>query len=137
MHRVLRSSYAVRTRSKIRPDGSQPEELLRTKPIGYSFYALRALFKIAAIGERLGYGEYWGVDEDRGHCVLRRAVDFLYPCVKDPKGCPYRDLREGMHNADMAHALAIVARRFPNEGYLERAAEFECASALWQLEPTI
>jgi hypothetical protein len=42
-----------------------------------------------------------------------------------------------MHNADMAHALAIVARRFPNEGYLERAAEFECASALWQLEPTI
>ena len=136
VQRVLRSSYNSRTRAKIKLDGSQPHELKRTKPIGYSFYALKALFEIANIGEVRGYSEYWGIDAERGHCVLRQAVDFLYPYVKDPSSCPYPDLKHGKYGENMKRALLRVAKHYPGEGYEEKAAEFgEYDSSLWRLAP--
>ena len=137
--RVLRSSYASRTRLMIKPDGSQPRELLRTNPIGYSFYALDALVKIASIAQRLGYDEYWGVDEFRGHCIIRQALEYLYPYVKDPDSFPYPDLNKGKHSPKMIKMLYILDKHFPNEGYAERARELgdseDTATEIWRLEP--
>ena len=138
IRRVLRSSYAVRTKGKIRPDGSQPDELIRATPISYSFYALDALVVIAAIGEDLGYDEYWGIDSERGSCVLKDAVDFLYPYVKDPENCPYPDLRHGKYGGSMLRMLASVNKRHPYENYEALIEPFINESALsdmWRLEP--
>ena len=141
VRRVLRSSYAARTRLMIDREGRQPREMLRTNPIGYSFYALGALVQIAHIAERLGYGEYWSADEDRGYCILKKAIDYLYPFVKDPDSFHQFDINKGKHSRNMIKMLYVLDKRFPSEGYLEKAREIgdcpEMATEQWRLEPIL
>lgn len=140
VRRVLRSSYVLRTKGKIKPDGSQPHELLRATPLGYSFYALDALIIVANLAERRGFGEYWGIDEDRGESILKRAVDFTYPYVLDPKSCPYPDLHHGSYGPRILKMLASVNKRHPYDNYEELIAPFvkdEKFDELWRLEPVL
>ena len=140
VRRVLRSSYVLRTKGKIKPDGSQPHELLRATPLGYSFYALDALIIVANLAERRGYSEYWGIDEDRGECILKRAVDFTYPYVLDPESCPYPDLHHGSYGPRILKMLASVNKRHPYDNYEELIAPFvrdEKFDELWRLEPVL
>lgn len=118
---VCLTSYDRRIRNLIKPDGSMPTELARTKAIGYSFYALNAMMNIAAMAERLGF-DYWRVDEYRGESILVSAIEFLSPLVIDPDNCPYPDLYKGTHRPALKHALLAAAKRYPDGGFAERAA---------------
>ncbi len=131
------TAYDARVKFFIAPNGAQNEELKRTKPIGYSFYNLNAMLVIANLSEKLGFKKYWSVDEQRGVCVLKSAVDFLYPYVKDPDSCPYPDLHHGTYGSGLAHAMLAVDKRSPGEGYAERALEFIKGDERWLLEPTL
>ena len=135
--KICSTAYWRIVKKFIEPDGSQPEELHRTKCMGYTYYGLWPLHIIGSIAERLGYTEYWSVDEERGNCVLRQAVDFIYPYVKNPESFPYQELHPDKQGNSMAQALLIVHKRFPSEGYAERAAEFFDPSGEYLLEPII
>ena len=115
-----------------------PAELKRTKGMGYTFYNLRALTVIANIAERLGYKEYWLPDKQRGVSILKEAIDFIYPYVKNPETFPYRELYPHKHGVTMANMLLAVDKRFHGEGYSERAEEFENAKAdISRLYPSV
>ncbi len=137
MKKIMATAYARRVKSYILPDGSQPAELRRTKPLGYSFFNLMAMFVVANIAERNGYAEYWAVDGERGKCILKSAVDFLYPYVKDPDSCPYPDLHRGKHGLSMSKAFSVVAKRYPDEGYEELARELFVENDAWCLAPVL
>ena len=135
--KMATESYTRRIRVAIEPDGSQPIELHRTKGIGYSFYNLDAMFIFSSLAERLGYTEHWGIDPERGVCILKSAVDFIYPYVVDPDSFPYEELHKGQHRSRMARALLVVDKRYPGEGYAERAAQMLTGNEAWLLEPLL
>ena len=131
------ASYVRRTRISIRPDGSQPLELARATGIGYSFYNLHAIFIYSNLAERLGYKEHWGIDEERGVCIIKSAVDFLYPYVVNPESCPYSELHPERCVSRLAKAMLTVAKRYPDDEYTERAKELCRINDEWLLEPIL
>ena len=121
---IAKTAYAHRVKRQIRPDGSQPGELRRTKALSYSFYNYRALMVVARIAERLGMNEYWTVDKERGVCIMKQAIDYLYPFVKNPETFPYQELYIDKQATSIIEPLLAINKRFPNQGYDKRAAEF-------------
>jgi len=72
--------------SQIEKDGSFPQELRRTKPYGYSLFNLEAL---AAIAQILSTPDdnLWNFQTADGRGI-RRAVEFMYPFIKEKKLFP-------------------------------------------------
>jgi len=72
--------------NQIEKDGSFPQELRRTKPYGYSLFNLEALATIAQILSTPD-DNLWNFEtaDSRG---VRRAVEFMYPFIKDKKLFP-------------------------------------------------
>ena len=103
--------------------------------MSYTFFNLDALTIVANVAQRLGYNEYWGIDEKRGHCILRQAVDFIYPYVMNPETFPYSEYYPEKQKSGMARMLLTVAKRFPNEGYEKKAEELGVTDMEWLLEP--
>jgi len=68
------------------PDGSFPRELGRTKPYGYSLFQLDVM---AMVTEVLSTPQdnlwTWAMPDGRG---MRRALEFMYPFIKDKKTWP-------------------------------------------------
>ena len=68
---------------QIEPDGSQQQELRRTKPYGYCLFNLEALATVCQIlsegGENL-----WAFQTADGRGV-RKAIEYMYPFLKDKK----------------------------------------------------
>ena len=135
--KVCRTAHFNRLERQITIKGEQPEELRRTKGMGYSFYNLHALLIVANIAERNGQTDVWGVDAQRGHCILKNAIDFLYPYVKNPETFPYGELYPGKHKGAMVRCLMAVAKRYPKEGYEEKVAEFDDSMLDLHLEPSL
>jgi hypothetical protein len=68
-------ALALRVSTQVEPDGRQPRELARTKPISYSMLNLEGLFLLATLGEHVGV-DGWGFKTDDGRS-LRGAVEYL------------------------------------------------------------
>ena len=134
---ICLTAYEKRLRFLVKPDGSQPSELRRTKAMGYSFYNLSAMLVIANIAERLGYKNYWGIDEVRGNCILKSAIDFLYPYVMNPESFPYQELYIDKQRHRIISPLLSVAKRYPDEDYAERAAALIAECGFKMLEPAL
>ena len=123
--KICDTSYDIRHRRHIMDDGSQPHELRRVSGIGYSLMNLDALTVIANIADRLGYKQYWSVDEKRGKCLLRSAVDYLYPIIKERANLPDNDPKKSKGSVAFSRLLVMMNERFPGEGYAERLMEFD------------
>ena len=134
---ICETAYSRRVLHQITEAGEQPRELARATAMHYSFYNLTALFIISNIAERLGYDKYWGVDERRGKCVLKSAVDFMYPYVLNPETFPYSELRPEGRRSALARSLLSVSKRYDKEEYEKKAAALDIDDQLWLLEPTL
>lgn len=89
--RILDSAWKKRFLVQIKPDGSQPLELERTKGFSYSAMNLDALTTLANLGEHAGV-DLWKKNLKEG-CLLRKAIDFMIPYVDKPaKKWPYEQI---------------------------------------------
>ena len=84
---VLREWTPARLTKQLAPDGSQPEELARTRPLHYSVFNLEAMTRLAELGRHVGVNLWtWRGDSA---VDLRRATaylaPYLNPVVKFPK----------------------------------------------------
>jgi hypothetical protein len=70
---------------QIAADGSQPLELVRTKPYGYCLFNLDLLATIAHILAQNGANPW----TDPTLAALPRALDFMVPYIKDKSRWPY------------------------------------------------
>ena len=80
---ILKGVPARRIDGQIEPDGRQPEELARTKALGYSTMNVRILCQLAFLGERLGV-DLWHYESPKGGSIPK-AVEFLIPYWKGEK----------------------------------------------------
>jgi hypothetical protein len=71
---------------QIEPDGSQPLELKRTKPYGYSLFNLEALTTLCQIVSAAGY-DLWKFETPDGRSA-RKAIEYMYPYIKNKKSWP-------------------------------------------------
>ena len=72
---------------QVAPDGSQPLELARTKPFGYTLFNLDALAALARVASTPG-DDLWRFATADGRS-LAGALAFMYPFIRDKRTWPY------------------------------------------------
>jgi len=77
---------------QIKPDGSQPRELRRSRSWEYSLYNLRGLYSLAEMASRLDI-DRWHHEMD-GFVPLKAATDYLAPYAGLEKEWPYYQLKK-------------------------------------------
>ncbi|OOQ81937.1 alginate lyase [Penicillium brasilianum] len=133
--RARNEVLAVRAhlRDTIAPDGSQPEELRRTRSWHYSTFNLLALTRLACVGQKLGV-DLWKFAGPGGEGSISRAVDFIIPVATGSGSWPYPEL------GFKAYAAADIIRTAATAGH-QRAKEaldllqMPPAGDLWPLRP--
>ena len=75
----LEASKATRIGSQVKPDGSQPFELQRTRALAYSAMNLEGLCRLAELGRQVGV-DLWSYGSPGGGS-MRKALDYVAPYV--------------------------------------------------------
>ncbi|MFS2221592.1 alginate lyase family protein [Pantoea sp. B65] len=78
-------------RYQIAADGSQPQELARTRSFHYSYFNLQALTALAELAEKADAGDLWHYQNAQQAGILR-ALDFMAPYTSDARPWPYKSL---------------------------------------------
>ncbi|KOU52864.1 alginate lyase family protein [Streptomyces sp. WM6378] len=90
---------------QIAADGSQPQELARTRSWHYSTFDLVAYTRLAAIGKQIGV-DLWAYQGPRGQGLFK-AVRYLLPAATGAAAWPHPELEFYRYAAsDVVHAAA-------------------------------
>ncbi|WP_329548789.1 alginate lyase family protein [Streptomyces sp. NBC_01356] len=103
--RTVLDARAKRIDPQIAADGSQPQELARTRSWHYSTFDLVAYTRLAAIGRHVGVN-LWAYEGPEGQSLFK-AVDYLLPAATGAQPWPYPELEFYRFAAsDVVHAAA-------------------------------
>ena len=111
---IARQVVEKRIVSQIRPDGSMPEELERTRPMFYSMYNLHAMLLLARLAEHVDV-DVWNGGDSR----LRAGLDYLAPYSDPSVPWPTPTIKEG-ERIVMFPILLMAGRGYPDGNYLEK-----------------
>lgn len=114
---IARKFLQRRVYSQIKPDGSMPEEMARTRPLFYSIYNLHAMFLVAHLAKKVEV-DVWKADEEDSR--LRVGLDYLIPYTDSNKKWPHPMIREA-NRMEMFPILQMADRAYPNGDYLKVA----------------
>ncbi|WP_405946730.1 alginate lyase family protein [Streptomyces prunicolor] len=103
--RTVLDARAKRVDPQIAGDGSQPQELARTRSWHYSTFDLVAYTRLAAIGRHVGV-DLWSYQGPDGQGLLK-AVDYLLPAATGAAAWSHPELEFYRYAAsDVVHAAA-------------------------------
>ncbi|MET7940980.1 alginate lyase family protein [Streptomyces sp. NPDC005302] len=130
--RTVLAARTLRIAPQIAADGSQPQELARTRSWHYSTFDLVAYTRLAAIGRHVGV-DLWSYRGPDGQSLFK-AVDYLLPAATGTEPWPHPELEFHRFAAsDVVHAAADAGDR------AARAAvprlETPPGGDLWALRP--
>ncbi|MCX4992316.1 MULTISPECIES: alginate lyase family protein [unclassified Streptomyces] len=130
--RTVLAARALRIDPQIAADGSQPQELARTRSWHYSTFDLVAYTRLAAIGRHVGV-DLWSYRGPDGQSLFK-AVDYLLPAATGAEPWTRPELEFHRFAAsDVVHAAADAGDR------AARAAvpklEAPPGGDLWELRP--
>lgn len=115
----LQSVSFDRFASQVAEDGSMPEELRRTKSLGYSEYCLHAWLDVCTMGKL--------VDEDllnygasNNRPLMQKITDYLLPYFTNEKPWQYEQIEFFPVEKTLPHILRL-ARLYRNSAYEEAA----------------
>lgn len=100
--------------SQIKPDGSMPEEMARTRPLFYSIYNLHAMFLVAHLAKKVGVDIY---NENDENSRLRTGLDYLIPYTDPKKPWPHPSIKKA-DRMKMFIILQMADHAYPNQNYL-------------------
>ena len=119
--KICTTAYERRFNLQIETDGKMPLELARTMAMHYSFCNIRGLTMIANMAESQGYDEFIKPDKVRGVCLLKSAIDYIYPFVLSPETFPYAEMFNDEVYPTISYfalmALTWADAHFPADGY--------------------
>ena len=99
---------------QIQPDGSMPEEMVRTRPLFYSIYNLQAMFLVAHLAEKVEVN-LWKAN-DPSH-RLKAALDYLIPYADPKTPWPYPAIKDA-NRMDLFPILQMAEHVYPSENYI-------------------
>ena len=106
---------------QIKPDGSMPEELARTKPWSYSVFCLSAFFVAATVAS--DFGEDLFSYRTAGGSDIRHSLDYLAGFAAGEKPWPYSELYDFTPDI-LAPLLYIGAVQYESDAYSALAMSF-------------
>jgi hypothetical protein len=130
--RTVLDARLKRIAPQIAADGSQPQELTRTRSWHYSTFTLVAHARLAAIGRNAGVDlwAYQGPDQES----LFKAVGYLLPAATGAAAWPHPELEFRRYAAtDVVHAAADAGDRRAQRAV--RSLEEPPGGDLWVLRP--
>jgi hypothetical protein len=91
VRRITAEEGPKRIKDQIRPDGSLPEELARTRSLHYSLFAIEAWMQVAKVSRDVGGFDlyHYQTKDGRG---LRKTLDFLVPYLLGEQKWPHKTL---------------------------------------------
>jgi hypothetical protein len=93
--KILETAKEKRIGSQIKADGTQPEELKRTKAFWYSEFNLNALAQLCNIGRHPAVQvDLWNYESPKGGS-MKKAIDWLIPYAAGEKEWTYQQI-EGL-----------------------------------------
>jgi Alginate lyase len=113
---IVESAKANRVGKSIEPDGSQPEELARTKSLHYCVFNLSAMSVLARIGEQVDV-DLWAYSTHDGRSI-RRALDHVTPYLLRAKKWPHEQIAEMSISPSDAGLFFMAARRYREPKYV-------------------
>lgn len=109
-------------------NGSQPQELLRTRSFHYSYFNLQALVLMAGLAQRQGI-DLWHYRTEQGSSLLA-ALDFMAPYVDAAHPWPYPSLdRVGVRIVPLLIQTDSMLKTTRYQAVIEKA-QFDAAQ--WQ-----
>lgn len=75
--------------AQIQPNGTQPQELARTRSFHYSYFNLQALTGMAQLAQRSGAGDLWHYHKQGGSLI--NALDYMAPFTDDNRAWPWKN----------------------------------------------
>jgi hypothetical protein len=107
---------------QVKPDGSEPLELARTKSFSYSVFNLDALCRLAEESRFAGV-DLWSYRSPDGGSI-RAALDFLLPYGQGEKKWTYKALN-GVEGDSLTEPLLLAAINYHSTAYLVAAKKLE------------
>jgi len=77
--KYVKRLFETRMAKQFEPNGAQPDELKRTRPLHYSVFNLEAYFIAARVGDALDMN-YWDYTAKNG-ANIKQAIDFILPAI--------------------------------------------------------
>jgi hypothetical protein len=109
---VLSKVGSARVAPQFAADGSQPQELARTRSYHYSAFNLLAFAILGDLGPVAGVDIWHGSGSG-----IRAGIDLLLPYVNGAKPWPYPDIDTLDYVAELAPILARASVAYPDAGY--------------------
>lgn len=107
---IVKDARTKRIDTQIEGDGTQPQELARTRSYHYSTFSLVAHTRLADIGRRVGVN-LWDHQGPDGQSLFR-AVEYLLPAATASAPWPHPELKFDRYAAsDIVHAAADAGNR--------------------------
>jgi len=113
---VLSKVAQRRIDTQVRPEGSQPAELVRTRSWDYSCVNTRNFCHLALLGERAGV-DLWAHAGPRGESI-RKAIDYLLPYATGEKVWDHKQIKP-LRATGLAMPLRLAARHYGDPRYTE------------------
>ena len=112
--KIAQEAIEKRVLAQIKPDGTMPEELARTRPNFYSNYNLHALFVLGYLAKKVDVN-IWNAGDGR----LRAAVDYLAPYADPSKPWPHDSIKEN-DRMNLFPILKMADGAYPDGNYLQK-----------------
>lgn len=107
---LIEEARNSRLPAAIEPDGSQPEELERTRSLHYSMFNLAAFAYLARMGESQEIDLWNHRAEGRGS--IEQALLFAAPYVLDRQRWPYKEVRDYALNPQAVQLMRMATARY-------------------------
>lgn len=133
---IVAAARRLRIERQIEPDGSQPDELVRTKSFSYSVFNLAGLCSLARAGEVVEV-DLWNYRSADGRSI-RAALDYLMPYLEGQDKWPYEQIGGTNLSSTGAAMLRVAANKYGAEEYqsiepkLRRKGDREILRLLWR-----
>jgi hypothetical protein len=117
--------FKSRMESQLKPDGSQPLELARTKSWGYVNMNMYGYFLIAKLAENVNVS-LWNHQISEGK-NMKNALEFIMPYLKNEKVWEYEQIQK-INYSETVKILKYASRKYNNHEYEEIAKKIDLKS---------
>ena len=119
----LKTYTYKRLTQQIKEDGSQPEELRRTKSWNYTNMNMKGFYQIAIMAEKIGV-DLWYYKGGRTVPPLKKVIDWFLPYLAKENAWSWKQIQKEPVSK-IEWCLEIAAQRYNDQKYLDAIDNFQ------------